>query len=387
MPGQSLFDAALPLGDESQVYWRRAAPGGVFAGDLTIQGGGAIDAGVIDGPGPTYVRVIRLRDQDGGVVINLSGHPDYNAPADELTSEAETQLRLCVQYKTGRVAVAITGDTTEPYSFSPANAPDVMAFVAAWKADADNAAEPVHAALVWGGEGSRIDFSGFTTRPPPLHLAATLTATDALTGRAALRQRLRLSATLPPSGALTGTAALRQRLHLAAALAPAGRLTGEARLRVHDPNAYAHALRAASPEAVVLYALEIRHPALSEPVRVVNDGVDHRIEGRRYVALRFAARPADDTQGKAPQAELMIDNIGRELMAWVEAADGGVGATVRMLRVVAGDSHEPEWEMTFDVARVRADQRHLVVSLGFDPLLDRSAVLLRHDPETSPGLF
>ena len=116
MPGQSLFDAALALGRESQVYWRRAAPGGVFAGDLTIQGGGAIDSGIIDGPGPTYIRVIRLRDQDGGVVINLSGHPDYNTPADELTSVAETQLRLCVQYKTERLVIAIAGDTTEPYS-------------------------------------------------------------------------------------------------------------------------------------------------------------------------------------------------------------------------------------------------------------------------------
>ena len=69
------------------------------------------------------------------------------------------------------------------------------------------------------------------------------------------------------------------------------------------------------PERRVLTALEIRHPAVAQQVRVVNDTEDRTIEGNRYVALRFDAR------------------------------------------------------------------------LGFDPLLGRAAVVMRHDPQTSPGLF
>ena len=149
---------------------------------------------------------------------------------------------------------------------------------------------------------------------------------------------------------------------------------------------YARALRAAAPDDTVLTALEIRHPDLAEPVRVVNDAADHTIAGKPYVGLRFAARLADDVDGRAPQAELAIDNAGRDLMRWIEAAGGGAGASVRVMRFVAG-ANEPDWEMTLDVAGLRADQERVTAVLGFDPLLGRAAVSLRHDPQTSPGLF
>ena len=81
-----------------------------------------------------------------------------------------------------------------------------------------------------------------------------------------------------------------------------------------------------------------------------------------------------------------MDNVGRDLMQWLEASGGGSGATVRAMQVVAGEDR-PEWEMTLDVLSVRADQERVVAALGFDPLLGRAAVTLRHDPATSPGLF
>ena len=153
------------------------------------------------------------------------------------------------------------------------------------------------------------------------------------------------------------------------------------------PLRYARAIRAAAPEDVLLIALEISHPKISDPVRVVNNPVNQIIEGNTYVGLRFSARLADDIEGRAPEAELVIDNVGRDMMQWIEAADGGAGATVRIMQVLAGPPTAPESEMTLDVARVRADQERIVVGLGFDPLLGRGAVQLRHDPQTSPGLF
>ncbi len=187
-------------------------------------------------------------------------------------------------------------------------------------------------------------------------------------------------------GALTGSAPLRLHLRLTAT-DTGGALTGSATLALRPPGRHARAIRAAAPVETVLTALEIRHPDLAEPVRVVNDANDRIIEGKRYVALRFSARLADDTEGKVPQAELAIDNVGRDLTQWIEAARGGVGATVRVIRVLADDAAAPEWEMTLDVAGMRLDQEHVTARLGFDPLLGRAAVALRHDPQTSPGLF
>ena len=150
---------------------------------------------------------------------------------------------------------------------------------------------------------------------------------------------------------------------------------------------YARTIRESAPERRLLTALEIRHAAVAAPVRVVNDTEERTIEGNRYVALRFDARLADDVEGQAPQAELAIDNVGRDLTQWLEAAQGGTGATVRVLQVLDIDDPPVEWELTMDVAGVAVDAERVTARLGFDPLLGRAAVTLRHDPQTSPGLF
>ena len=150
---------------------------------------------------------------------------------------------------------------------------------------------------------------------------------------------------------------------------------------------YARTIRESAPERRLLTALEIRHAAVAAPVRVVNDTEERTIEGNRYIALRFDARLADDVEGQAPQAELAIDNVGRDLTQWLEAAQGGTGATVRVLQVLDIDDPPIEWELTMDVAGVAVDAERVTARLGFDPLLGRAAVTLRHDPQTSPGLF
>ena len=158
--------------------------------------------------------------------------------------------------------------------------------------------------------------------------------------------------------------------------------------RVPPPaKQYARTIRDSAPERRLLTALEIRHPAVAQPVRVVNDTAERTIEGNRYIALRFDARLADDVEGQAPQAELAIDNVGRSLTQWVEAAQGGAGATVRVLQVLDIDDPPVEWELTMDLAGVQVDAERVTARLGFDPLLGRAAVTLRHDPQTSPGLF
>lgn len=143
-----------------------------------------------------------------------------------------------------------------------------------------------------------------------------------------------------------------------------------------------------APADVVVVALEIRHPDLPEPVSVVQDTEGLELEGRRHIPVAFRARLADDVDGRAPSAEIGLDNVGRELMRWVDAAQGGAGATIRIMQVLrTATPPRVEWEVTTDVLGVRATQREVVVQLGYDPLLTRPAVLVRYDPQTAPGLF
>lgn len=149
---------------------------------------------------------------------------------------------------------------------------------------------------------------------------------------------------------------------------------------------FKRAQRELSPDDVILTALEITHPALISPVRVINDQENRTIDGETYVALRFDARLADDVEGQVPRAELVIDNVGRPLVQWIEAAGGAAGATVRAMQLVAG-ADDVEWDVTVKAAEIHVGQTQIRVTLGYEFLLGRRAVRVRHDPETSPGIF
>ena len=152
----------------------------------------------------------------------------------------------------------------------------------------------------------------------------------------------------------------------------------------HSSAHWRQTVHAADPATPVLTALRIDHPAIAAPVRAVNDTIDHVIDGHTYVALRFNARLADDVDGQAPQAELSMDNVGAALTQWVEVSGGGVGATVEVMQVAAG---RVQWAVQLDVVGMTVTSEQVTARLGFDPMLSRPAVQLRHDPHLSPGLF
>lgn len=169
----------------------------------------------------------------------------------------------------------------------------------------------------------------------------------------------------------------------------AGRLRlsgfGMSRAVVREPQSWDVAIRASSPERAILTALEITHPEVAQPLRVVDATEGRTIEGNAYVALRFQARLAQDEESRAPRAEIAMDNVGREATRWIDEAGGGASAAVRVMQLP--DNGEIEWEMTLDVLRVSIDSERLVARLGFDPGLGRPAVTVRHDPQTTPGIF
>ena len=151
------------------------------------------------------------------------------------------------------------------------------------------------------------------------------------------------------------------------------------------------ASRAGTPEVMVLTALEIAHPDVAAPIRAVNDAQNKTIDGNQFVAARFSARLTDDADGQVPQAELVIDNVGNVLTQWVELSDGGNGATVKLMQVaetpVDDGDLEVEWSVELDVVGMRVSTQSVTARLGFDPMLHRPAVQIRHDPDHSPGLF
>lgn len=157
-----------------------------------------------------------------------------------------------------------------------------------------------------------------------------------------------------------------------------------------DASANWHrAATALSPKTLLVSALEITHPAVPDPVRAVNDTVEREIEGNTYPAVRFQPRLADDVEGRAPRAELAIDNVGHVLTQWVELSDGGAGARMRMMEVSVSPPDPPvvEWELTLTAESMRVGRDRVSARIGFPSFRGRAAVIARHDPDRSPGLF
>lgn len=136
-----------------------------------------------------------------------------------------------------------------------------------------------------------------------------------------------------------------------------------------------------------VYLLEITHPQLAVPVRVVRDTQNIVSNGNTFIALAFEISLPDDVQGKQPRAPLRIDNVGRELTQWLEASQGGRGAQVRVMQVMRDDPNTLEYDVTLDLLNVRQNGAFVTGELGYENTLDLPALAATYRPDNTPGIF
>ena len=140
-----------------------------------------------------------------------------------------------------------------------------------------------------------------------------------------------------------------------------------------------------------IYALEISHSALSESIKIVGDIIEHQIESHTYIPLMFTAEIPQSKEGEIRQATIRIDNVGFELMQFINDTQGGRDAVIRAMMVVSPEGTETQsaiiWEVTMNCGVTEITNEYVIVTLTDEPVFDRPSVLLRHDPSTSPGLF
>lgn len=146
-------------------------------------------------------------------------------------------------------------------------------------------------------------------------------------------------------------------------------------------------INATGADELPVLLLEIDHPTFTQPVRVVNDGLDLTSNGELYVAMRVEASLPDQQPGQMPRARLALDNVGRELVEPLEASNGGEGATVRMMQVLRSTPNVIEWEATLDLSNVEMSSMTVTGDLSYEDILNKPGVPMRYDPVTAPGLF
>jgi hypothetical protein len=151
--------------------------------------------------------------------------------------------------------------------------------------------------------------------------------------------------------------------------------------------AYKSTLAGVSSAEAPLLLLEINHAALGAPIRVVNDTLDLTSNGNIFVGVPFRCELPDDFESQLPKARLAIDNIGRELMYWIETSQGGAGSTCRFMQVMRSRPDLIEWEITMSLYNIRATFKEVSADLGFENLFNRAACTLTYRPGVAPGIF
>ena len=137
----------------------------------------------------------------------------------------------------------------------------------------------------------------------------------------------------------------------------------------------------------ILQFLEITHPSFSAPVYIVSDTRDWVSNGRTYIGFPFRFAFPSDSENEAPQARIELDNTGRDLMGEIERLPSGAVLNA-VVKIAGRDTPDViEWSWSVPIMAISADAALISGTLSQDRMLRQQAVRLRHDPNTSPGIF
>lgn len=142
-----------------------------------------------------------------------------------------------------------------------------------------------------------------------------------------------------------------------------------------------------SPTDLWVMLLEVIHPALAAPVRLVVDTQELTHLGNRYSPMAASIQLPADNEGDRPSVTLAMDNVGRSMMRIVEDTHGLHGAKVRMIQIYRSRPDIVEQERTLDMQDIRATQSSFSATLSYDNVLDMPSTPLTYRPSTKVGLF
>lgn len=144
-------------------------------------------------------------------------------------------------------------------------------------------------------------------------------------------------------------------------------------------------LRSDLPQPLLL--AEFNHSALAAPLRLVRDNADVVSAGNTFKAVWFGFQRAASKPGEVAKVSVVLARLNEALATWFNASAGGRGGTVTF-RQIARATPDVVLETLgpLDVLDVQMSMTQInVVFRG--PNLDQPAVLQRHSPANSPGLY
>lgn len=136
-----------------------------------------------------------------------------------------------------------------------------------------------------------------------------------------------------------------------------------------------------------LTLVTIEHTDLGTPVRLVNDNQDLTSGGDLYQAYPFAFSFPTQPETGLPEARIVIDNLGKPLMTWLEASNGGAGATITLEHVLRSAPNTIEASIVLELHDIVITSQSINARMSYPNPSHKKVNPTRYDPINSPGLF
>ncbi|MBF0339662.1 MAG: DUF1833 family protein [Magnetococcales bacterium] len=159
---------------------------------------------------------------------------------------------------------------------------------------------------------------------------------------------------------------------------------------------------ASAPAVQVYHTLEIRHPLISPPVRVVQgwSGINAKLEADapenpgetvEFIAFAFDVHPPEVAPGGSPRMTIELTNISRTILAAVEQAMESTDPIRIMWRqymdsgLTVGPENNPPIDLV--MTSIHATPMQISLECGFPDMGQKKFPAITYSPQTFPGLI
>lgn len=165
-------------------------------------------------------------------------------------------------------------------------------------------------------------------------------------------------------------------------------------------DAIKEAYASAPSDEVILFTIEMRHPSFDAPLRVVRDmqnltatleadAPENAGEEVLFIAYPFDIKPPDMDEYGKPELTITIDNVGREIMTYVEQAVAQravIDVTYRLYLAsdLSGPQNNPP--MTMQVTSITATPTSITMVASFPDLSSKAFPKKLYTLEQFPSL-
>lgn len=134
--------------------------------------------------------------------------------------------------------------------------------------------------------------------------------------------------------------------------------------------------------------ITVEHPALPAPLRLCDQPVNVISRGMEFVAFPFRIVLPTDLEDQPPTATLVLDNISREMTAWLRPLTTPALCLIEIVLASSPDVVEAQWpEMRFAQNRWPPGGATIEIELGLDDISTEPLAQNSFNPSTTPGIY